>query len=55
MSKTKVIDGIRYHADRPDSCRSCYFYKNRKIGCMRCMMLSCLEMIPRISMITTRE
>ena len=25
MSKTKVIDGIRYHADRPDSCRACYF------------------------------
>lgn len=34
MSKTKVIDGIRYHADRPDSCRACYFYKNRKIGCI---------------------
>ena len=35
MSKRiKVIDGIRYHADRPDSCRSCYFYKNRKIGCI---------------------
>ena len=34
MSKTKVIDGIRYHADRPDSCRSCYFYKNKAIGCI---------------------
>ena len=35
MSKRiKVIDGIRYHADRPDSCRACYFYKNRKIGCI---------------------
>lgn len=32
MRKTKMIDGIRYHADRPDSCRACYFYKNRKIG-----------------------
>ena len=32
--KIKVIDGIRYHADRPDSCRACYFYKNRKIGCI---------------------
>ena len=25
MGKTKVIDGIRYHADRPDSCRACYY------------------------------
>ena len=25
---------IRYHADRPDSCRACYFYKNRKVGCI---------------------
>ncbi len=30
---TIVIDGIRYHADRPASCWSCYFWKNRKIGC----------------------
>lgn len=34
MSKAKVIDGIRYHADRPDSCRACYFYKNKAIGCI---------------------
>ena len=35
MSKRiKVIDGIRYHADRPDSCRACYFYKNKAIGCI---------------------
>lgn len=30
---TIVIDGIRYHADRPASCRLCYFWKNRKVGC----------------------
>ena len=34
MSKTKVVDGIRYHVDRPDSCRACYFYKNKAIGCI---------------------
>ena len=30
---TIVIDGVRYHADRPQSCRACYFWKNRKVGC----------------------
>ena len=30
---TIVIDGARYHADRPRSCRACYFWKNRKVGC----------------------
>ena len=31
--ETIVIDGVRYHADRPKSCRGCYFWKNRKVGC----------------------
>ena len=30
---TIMIDGVRYHADRPRSCRACYFWKNRKAGC----------------------
>ena len=28
-----VIDGVRYYADRPNSCRGCFFWKNRKAGC----------------------
>ena len=28
-----IIDGVRYHSDRPSSCRGCYFWKNRKVGC----------------------
>ena len=31
--ETILIDGLRYHKDRPDTCRKCYFWKNRKIGC----------------------
>ena len=30
---TILIDGLRYHKDRPKSCRKCYFWKNRKTGC----------------------
>ena len=33
-NKTILIDGVRYHKDRPASCRQCYFWKNRKVGCM---------------------
>ena len=29
----ELIDGVRYHKDRPASCRQCYFWKNRKAGC----------------------
>ena len=29
MNNTILIDGIRYHKDRPASCRQCYFWKNR--------------------------
>ena len=32
--ETIVIDGVRYYADRPQSCRGCYFWKNRKVGCI---------------------
>ena len=31
--ETIVIDGVRYYADRPNSCRGCFFWKNRKAGC----------------------
>ena len=35
MSKDNIIiiDGLRYHADRPRNCRACFFWKNRKTGC----------------------
>ena len=30
--KTILIDGIRYYDDKPDTCRKCFFWKNRKVG-----------------------
>lgn len=32
--KTILIDGIRYYDDKPDTCRKCFFWKNRKVGCV---------------------
>ena len=34
--KIILIDGIRYYAyaDRPNTCRKCFFWKNRKVGCI---------------------
>lgn len=32
--KTIVIDGVRYYADKPAACRNCFFWKNRKAGCI---------------------
>ena len=32
--KTKLIDGIRYYADRPNNCKHCFFWKNKKAGCI---------------------
>ena len=32
--KTILIDGIRYYDDKPDTCRKCFFWKNRKVGCI---------------------
>ena len=29
-----TMDGIRYHASRPADCRHCFFWKNRKKGCV---------------------
>ena len=29
---TIVIEGVRFHSDRPSTCRVCYFWKNRKSG-----------------------
>ena len=28
-----LIDGVRYHNERPSSCRHCSFWKNRKVAC----------------------
>ena len=27
-----IIDGVRYHSDRPSSCRGCYFWKEKPEG-----------------------
>ena len=32
--KIIVIDGIHYFADKPETCRKCFFWKNRKAGCI---------------------
>lgn len=32
--KTKVIGGLRYYKERPNSCKRCYFWKGRKAGCI---------------------
>ena len=29
-----LVDGIRYYDDKPESCRCCFFWKNRKAGCI---------------------
>ena len=29
-----VVNGVRYHADRPLDCALCAFWKNRKTGCL---------------------
>ena len=34
QKKTKIINGVRYYKDRPNNCRNCYFWKNKKTGCM---------------------
>ena len=31
---TILIDGIRYYAEKPETCRVCFFWKNRKVGCI---------------------
>ena len=30
-----VIDGKKYADDRPKECRYCYFWENKKVGCIR--------------------
>ena len=32
--KIIVISGIRYYVDRPKNCKDCFFWKNRKVGCI---------------------
>ncbi|MCC8126077.1 MAG: hypothetical protein LIO92_01600, partial [Clostridiales bacterium] len=34
QKKTIIIDVVRYHADRPSSCKDCYFWKNNRKGCV---------------------
>ena len=29
-----LIDGVKYYSDRPETCRSCFFWKNRKGPCI---------------------
>ena len=29
-----LVDGVRYYDDKPESCRCCFFWKNRKAGCI---------------------
>ena len=29
-----LIDGVKYYSDKPETCRSCFFWKNRKIPCI---------------------
>ena len=32
--RIKMIDGVRYYASRPENCKDCLFWKNRKVGCI---------------------
>lgn len=29
-----LIDGVKYYSDKPETCRSCFFWKNRKFPCI---------------------
>ncbi len=29
-----VVDGVRYYVERPSNCSGCFFWKNRKAGCI---------------------
>ena len=29
-----LIDGVKYYSDKPETCRSCFFWKNRKVPCI---------------------
>ena len=31
--QTITINGVRYYADRPKDCKSCFFWENNKKGC----------------------
>ena len=33
-NKIVLIDGVRYFAERPRECKMCFFWKNRKAGCI---------------------
>ena len=34
LRRTIVIEGVRYHDDRPKSCERCFFWKNKRTGCI---------------------
>lgn len=34
INRTILMDGTRYYADRPKDCKKCFFWKNRKVGCI---------------------
>ena len=29
-----LIDGVKYYSDKPETCLSCFFWKNRKVPCI---------------------
>ena len=29
-----LVEGVRYYDDKPEICRCCFFWKNRKVGCI---------------------
>lgn len=29
-----LIDGVKYYSDKPETCHSCFFQKNRKVPCI---------------------
>jgi len=31
---TVAIEGVRYHKAKPHTCRKCFFWKNKKTGCV---------------------
>ena len=33
-TKTILVDGVSYYSDRPENCKKCFFWKNRKVGCI---------------------
>ena len=47
--ETIIIDGVRYYADRPRSCRGCFFWKNRKVGCTLPLVQAAVTVLVSVS------